>query len=264
MERTQKRDRWLDVAVMQIRFRPDQRQVREELDAHLEDEILDLQRIFSGMTQEEAEERALAQMGDPAEVAWALAKVHRPWLGWLWRFSQGALGVLAVAFLLLCFVQETSYDNFVWGGYYGRPYASPQALEPERASLGGYTFRILEAVYQTEEDGPGQLQVTFTASNPRFWERISEGAVYRSLSVAAEDGQRWVTQGRGGFLQDPSQPVLWGMDSYRWGLFHREFTAFVQDAVWQEGDWVTLELGFPIGEVVLRAKVTETAEVVYP
>ena len=91
--------RWLDTAVEGIRFGPDRRAVRAELAAHMEDKAADLRRIFPGMTAQEAEERALSEMGDPAEVGKALAKVHRPWLGWLWRAS-GVLAVLAlIAFL---------------------------------------------------------------------------------------------------------------------------------------------------------------------
>ena len=76
---------WLDTAVSGIRFGPDRAAVREELEAHMEDKTADFQRIFPGISREEAEERALSEMGDPAEIGKELARVHKPWLGWLWR-----------------------------------------------------------------------------------------------------------------------------------------------------------------------------------
>ena len=88
---------WLDTAVKKIRFGPDRAAVRAELSAHLEDKALDLQRIFPDMTQEEAQERAVSDMGDPAEIGAELAKVHKPWLGYLWRASQVLLGVALTA-----------------------------------------------------------------------------------------------------------------------------------------------------------------------
>ena len=92
--------RWLDTAVKGIRFGPDRRAARAELAAHMEDKAADLRRIFPDMTAQEAEERALSEMGDPAEVGKALAKIHRPWLGWLWRASQGALAVMLLLLAL--------------------------------------------------------------------------------------------------------------------------------------------------------------------
>ena len=68
-------DRWLDQAVSGIRFGPDRAAVRAELEAHMEDKAADLQRIFPGISREEAEERALSEMGDPAEIGKELAGI---------------------------------------------------------------------------------------------------------------------------------------------------------------------------------------------
>ena len=96
-----KRDEWLDTAVRGIRFRPDRRAVRAELAAHLEDKTADLGRIFPDLTEEELRDRALAGMGSAAEIGKELARVHRPWLGWLWRISQAVLGLAVGAAVLL-------------------------------------------------------------------------------------------------------------------------------------------------------------------
>ena len=91
---------WLDKATAGIRFGPDRKEVRRELEEHLEDKALDLQRIFPGLTEAEAKERAASDMGDPVEIGKELAKIHRPWLGYLWRASQVLLGLVLLSFLV--------------------------------------------------------------------------------------------------------------------------------------------------------------------
>ncbi|NBI09267.1 hypothetical protein D1641_04440 [Colidextribacter sp. OB.20] len=92
--------KWLDIAVSGIRFGPDRAEVRQELLEHLEDKAADLARVFPDIPEKEAQERALSAMGDPEELKTSLAKVHKPWLGYLWTASQ----VLAIAAVLLAVV----------------------------------------------------------------------------------------------------------------------------------------------------------------
>src|SRR5699024_4732916 len=84
---------WLDTATGKIRFTPDRKAVRRELQDHLEDRM-EAGRA-KGLSAYEAECAATAAMGDPDALAEALAKVHAPWWGRLWRLSQWAL-VIAV------------------------------------------------------------------------------------------------------------------------------------------------------------------------
>lgn len=98
--------RWLETAVSGIRFSPDRDRVRQELRAHIEDKAADFQRIFPDITEDEARDRALAGMGDAEELKVSLARVHRPWLGYLWMLSW----VLAAAALVLFAV--SAYSNW--------------------------------------------------------------------------------------------------------------------------------------------------------
>lgn len=91
---------WLSIATSGIRFGPDREAVRCELMEHMEDKAADLMRIFPDIPEEEAQERALAAMGDAWELKKELAKVHKPWLGWLWRCTQ----VLVWGLLALCLI----------------------------------------------------------------------------------------------------------------------------------------------------------------
>lgn len=100
MERDQMNGfQWLYIATRGIRFKPDRTAVRRELEAHLEDKRTDLQRIFPELSSEEVERRAVESMGDAWEVRKQLAKIHKPWLGYLWRLSQ-VLAVLACLWLV--------------------------------------------------------------------------------------------------------------------------------------------------------------------
>ena len=91
---------WLSIATSGIRFGPDQEAVRDELREHIEDKAADLMRIFPDIPEEEAGQRALAAMGDAWELKKELARVHSPWLGYLWRLTQVLVwGLLALSLI---------------------------------------------------------------------------------------------------------------------------------------------------------------------
>lgn len=62
--------------------------VERELLDHLEDKATDLMRIFPGLTREEAEQRALEEMGAAEELGEELARVHSPLVGELWQLTR--------------------------------------------------------------------------------------------------------------------------------------------------------------------------------
>ena len=142
---------WLDKATAGIRFGPDRREVRRELEEHLEDKALDYLRIFPDLTKEEARQRAASEMGDPAEIGRELAKVHKPWLGYFWRVSQLLLAAVVIGLAVLL----SDLPSYVlWPGGESIPSElSGQAEGLSRQPLawwgeqtaGAYTFRLREA-----------------------------------------------------------------------------------------------------------------------
>ena len=93
---------WLSVATSGIRFGPDREAVRAELQQHIEDKAAGLMRSFPDMEEREAGERALNSMGDAWALKQELARVHSPWLGYLWRFTQVLVwGTLAAVLILI-------------------------------------------------------------------------------------------------------------------------------------------------------------------
>ena len=177
---------WLDAATKAIRFGPDRKAVRAELTAHLEDKALDFQRIFPGLTEDEAKERAAAEMGDPAEIGRELAKVHKPWLGYFWRVSQLLLAAVVIGLAVLL----SDLPSYVlWPGGESIPFQmSVQAEGLSRRPLacwgeqtaGAYTFRLREAELWTAPDGQAQaVYLVLEAESPRPWEGLSSSFAER-------------------------------------------------------------------------------------
>ena len=101
---------WRDAVVEQVRFFPDRAKIAEELDAHYEDHVKDLERI--GFDRSAAEERALKAMGDAEEIGRAMNKAHRPGLGWLWLVSKWA-AVAGLCCLLLAFFAADLWQDMI-------------------------------------------------------------------------------------------------------------------------------------------------------
>ena len=70
------RKEYLDTMEQQIRSRQAGRAARREMEDHIEEQKATFQ--AAGMTAEEAETAAVAEMGDPVEAGAALDLVHRP------------------------------------------------------------------------------------------------------------------------------------------------------------------------------------------
>ena len=252
-------DQWLDTAVGGIRFGPDRKAVREELAAHLEDKTADFQRIFPDIAPEEAETRAVEEMGDAAEIGKKLARLHKPWLGYLWRASKW-VAILSVVLLMATNIlnndhyQSAGYP--LWGGFStvrGR-------TEGEKIRLGGYTFQIVGAAYldyvQDWREIEDQVQVYVQVSTPRFWERISGDGLKRTLTLIDGAGQKW-----------PMIPVVIepgeegpervsGLLRAEWGLFHDTYLVEAE-TTWQEGDRIQLEFTFGKGSFTLAVDELE-------
>ena len=184
---------WLDTAVGGIRFGYDRRAVRAELCAHLEDKAADLQRIFPDMTAEEAEARALGEMGDAAELRSALAKIHRPWLGYLWRASQAALALLLLV-LAISGANAVLAGGGLGGWYYPEndwqvDESSTVLLNPveEEVTVEGCTVTVPEAVVWTYEEEK-ELEVALRVEDLRFWRKGGRCAGGNRLRPAGADG----------------------------------------------------------------------------
>ena len=122
-------EEYLKKVLEQIRCKKAQGEIREELRAHIEDQKE--ANLAAGMSVEEAERKAVADMGDPVETGIALDKVHRPQVAWqmiammvvmtvasfLVHRQLGNLGTcrhLVIGFVLMIGVYFLDYTRIAW------------------------------------------------------------------------------------------------------------------------------------------------------
>lgn len=269
-----RRDQWLDTAVSGIRFGLDRKAVRKELEDHMEDKLAGLRRLFPDIPEEEAQDRVLRDMGDAQELKASLARVHRPWLGWLWNISRWAmLLALTVANLVQMTVRtDYSLDNSIWGRSAGTQIYG-RIRDGEEVRVGQYTFQITGAACLDRPEAQGaedSLQVALRVSSPKFWERISTDAVYGGLTAAGPDGE-WRPMDRMSVIRYTVEDGAGGSTTYqqwwigaelsRWGPCYREFAVRVPAEGWQPGDRVSLKFDSELGSFALSVPVTEKVRV---
>lgn len=172
--------RWLETATQGIRFKPDRAAVRGELSAHLEDKTADLGRIFPDMEESEAQSRALQEMGDPEEIGKELARLHRPWLGYLWAASKVLAVVTCVWLVSFLFVRgEDAYLG-------DDPYAEWWDFDGLPRYTEVYTGMSGWMCYEGDGDEPGRIM----SAQPGLTEKV-EGQNVSLLRTAL-----WQREGR--------------------------------------------------------------------
>lgn len=209
---------WLSIATSGIRFGPDREAVKAELRQHIEDKAAGLMRSFPDMKKLEAEEMALNSMGDAWELKQELARVHTPWLGWLWRCTQVLVwGMLA---LTLVTVVDGGLDSLSWQVREAREArAVGRALyedgEPtwegeqlavlqvdEEARLGGSVVSVSKASRWREPEGECvYLRLRITWDRPweanqgaisSLWAEDDLGNIYETNTARSlQDGWNW-------------------------------------------------------------------------
>ena len=127
---------WVDAVCEQVRFWPDRQGLAKELRVHYEDHRKALEQLH--YEPELAAERSLRAMGNAQEVGWALDRVHKPWLGWLWESSRWlARGMAALLVItMLCSVNwglliRCTWDELAWE----EPPAGTACVELEHGTL---------------------------------------------------------------------------------------------------------------------------------
>ena len=187
---------WCATVRAQVRFRPDRAAIEKELTDHYQDHVRDLERV--GYERKLAERRALAAMGDPEAIGKALDRVHKPWLGWLWKISRA---VLAAACLLL------AWALLIWGvpdaGTWLRPTAALGGLTeddgralacPPDVEMGPYTLHTAEVRYAqgaAPREGKDSLLLSMTSTTWQFW--LEGPLFYNSLEAVDSNGVQYTS-----------------------------------------------------------------------
>lgn len=140
--------KWCRETIANVRFKPDRDKIWDELIAHIEDRTEDMK--SRGYTQEEAETRAVAAMGDPEEVGKQLNAVHKPWLGRLWIVSKVLVILCLIALVLVLLTQHPlrwfNYDDSSFWETERSEYVTVIKLNPVcEDKSDGYTFTVPHA-----------------------------------------------------------------------------------------------------------------------
>ena len=177
-----------------VRFRPDHEAITAELTEHMEDRKAALLAAHPELTLWEAEEQAVAAMGDPEEIGRELDKSHSPLLGWfqIW-FFRAAMTALILTLLIALSRAGDMASSLLEPPVYGSMSRILELHSPEERTADfqpegsctweGYTFSVHRAVV-LEYGGSQYLYYLLKASHPNPWDR---GPAIRDWLWAEDD-----------------------------------------------------------------------------
>lgn len=100
------KEKYMETLLAQIREKRARESVRQEVEGHISDQKAAY--LAQGMSGEQAEEQAIADMGDPVEAGTALDRLHRPKPAW---GMLALIAVLCAAGLLLLYLAQTNSQS---------------------------------------------------------------------------------------------------------------------------------------------------------
>ena len=169
---------WRDEVLRHVRFRPDHEAIAKELYAHYEDHARDLERI--GYEEPLARERALAAMGDAAEVGKGLDAAHKPFWGWLLKATEWM--AVALVLMLLWTMVFAEGAQSLWRKTTGQlRWQDPPAYADCVETEFGEIYMTLEEPYTEPETGE-------LCQNLSFWMERNDPL------AGAPDGLRWYAE----------------------------------------------------------------------
>lgn len=105
---------FLNIVCNEIKYKPANKMISEELGGHIED--LKNDNLCKGYTDEQAEEKAVEQMGNAKEIGKKLNQIHKPKLDWMTLFLALVFIWLGGQFRLLFY--PNSYWNYQGTSYW--------------------------------------------------------------------------------------------------------------------------------------------------
>ncbi|MDY3282892.1 permease prefix domain 1-containing protein [Dysosmobacter sp.] len=267
---------WREAAVSHVRFRPDRPAIDRELEDHMEDCLLDLRRL--GYPADEAEERVLKAMGDPAETGRALDREHAPLLGWLWVASRWLVRIAVVllvaeVFLLGCSVfqyREVLSSQWPREAAAEFPELFPEADRPAGWTyLGGgasdssiradcYTLSVSQWSQWEWPNGYAQVYLVLTVEPDQVWQGADDTEFADDLRFRCGAGEITNARSRSRIYRGGT-PVPWAAASHgglRQGLTKECYR--VEMALTEPVEWVELYYPYGDNDWVLRVEVEET------
>ena len=91
-------DVYLDSMLKHVKFTPDRSKIRLEFGEHMEDMFDDY--ISDGMSEDEAKDAVLDNIGDAGEVGRLMNKAHNAVIGWIWQILKVCLVITVLCSIL--------------------------------------------------------------------------------------------------------------------------------------------------------------------
>ncbi len=101
-------EKYLETLLSQIRCKKAHPYIAEEIRDHMESQIED--NLLDGMSTDEAEKCAVADMGDPVETGISLDRIHRPRIAWKLLIMVGCLSLAGILVQWSIFCRVGEYD----------------------------------------------------------------------------------------------------------------------------------------------------------
>lgn len=267
-------EQWCDEAVSFIRFPPDRPPVKQELMEHMQDKYDGY--VAEGMKSNEAERRAIREMGDAWETGLLLRKIHKPYLGWFWRLTQLALIIVLIT-AVVCGVRwgknqwyeeitYYTYDPFEDTSYEfenGDRRERVIYLEPDSsARCNGYTFTVTKvACWEGTSSTPlggetetSSFYILLEVFNPRPWVDRTEAPYWLSAedslgNICTPYFEYWSSDER------QNELYVWG-DGYHTAPFTDTWELTLNNYVYEGADWIDLRYDRGGEEFTIRIDLT--------
>ena len=266
-------EQWCDIAVSYIRFPPDRAPVKQELLEHMQDKYDGY--VAQGLPLIEAEGRVTREMGEARDTGLLLRRIHKPYLGWVWRGTQW---LLALTLVLAVWngvqwatelnisdsavpsyrrdVYDSTYFEYAGGGSTSRVLY----LEPNCSDRSdGYTFTVTRAAYwegtAADSDGSGFHETNafyflLEVTNPRPWAGYTEAP--RWFHAVDSLGNYYYAYYEG----DRSTEGTVAGNGGRTGLFSYTWDMWIDNYVSQDADWLELRYDKEGRDIALRIDLT--------
>ena len=230
------RHQFCELVTGQLRCKWEAPSVRQELSDHIQDHQAAL--MAEGMDRDQAEEAAVAAMGDPEALGKALDTLHSPWPWRLYHAARTAAFVLLVLAFFLGFdvlLGNGGSGAVFWGDAgYTLPEQDPQSLLEHYSFIDSDTVRTTgtvtgggdigpyrlspagEALFLTQENGETQLAFLVSTFHPQPW--LESLKLYDLACSASDDlgnqysSDQFYFMNTGGRLRDLCWVLLYDPD----------------------------------------------------
>lgn len=106
------KEMFLNEVVSHVKFPFDRKEIKSELEDHIEDRMLDY--LDEGYSKDEALSLTIKGMGNSSDIGRELNMMHNPFLGWIWKISDiivRVVGVISIMYILLVLIVSMNFNN---------------------------------------------------------------------------------------------------------------------------------------------------------